>query len=202
MSVSNEPQPSAGLLQTCQTCFNAKIRCDKTQHSELCDRCLRLGKVCVYGPARRRRNLNRPADGLRVASRARRTSRSPASSQASSSAVTPETRIDIFNKDASVDPFQLGILSVAAGEKLIEYFKTRMTPYFPFVVFSDNFSAGEMNSERPCACLAALAVASHAETHTQKALCTLFNQLVAARLAGGEFNNLDLLQGLLIYLAW
>ncbi|KAH6887494.1 hypothetical protein B0T10DRAFT_607439, partial [Thelonectria olida] len=202
MSTSNKHQPSIALLQTCQTCFNAKIRCEKTQDSELCDRCLRLGKACVFGPARRRRNLNRPADGLRVKSRPRQTSKSPTGSQSSSSALNPGRSIEIFNKDASVDPFQLGIVSLETGEKLIGYFKTRMTPYFPFVVFPDALSALDMNSERPCACLAALTVSSHADTHTQKALGTLFNQVVAARLASGKFNSLDLLQGLLIYLAW
>lgn len=54
-----DDQSSMPLLKTCQTCFHAKIRCEKTQDSELCDRCLRLGKTCIFKQARRRRNVSR-----------------------------------------------------------------------------------------------------------------------------------------------
>ncbi|KAF5023546.1 hypothetical protein F66182_4413 [Fusarium sp. NRRL 66182] len=135
--MSLSPMP---LLKTCQTCFHLKIRCEKTQDSDSCDRCLRLGKTCVFNQARRRRNVNRQ--------------------------------------------------------------RTRMTPYFPFVVFPPDAPVETMNSEHPCACLAALAAASHADAATQQALGTLFNQVVAARIADGRLKHLDLLQGLLINLAW
>lgn len=77
-----------------------------------------------------------------------------------------------------------------------------MTPYFPFVVFPNDISVSITNSYRPCAFLAALAAASHADTNRQKALGDLFNQVVAAKMVSGKFNDLDLLQGLLIHLAW
>lgn len=77
-----------------------------------------------------------------------------------------------------------------------------MMPYFPFVVFSKDLSVDELNRERPCACLAALAAASHSELHTQQALGSLFNQVIAARMIDGNIADIDLLQGLLIHLAW
>ncbi|KAF4442548.1 hypothetical protein F53441_11709 [Fusarium austroafricanum] len=77
-----------------------------------------------------------------------------------------------------------------------------MTLYFPFVLFPSDVSVEELNSVRPYACLAALAAASHGDVTTQKALGTLFKHVVAARMVEGEFNTLDLLQGLLIHIAW
>jgi hypothetical protein len=44
------------LSKTCQNCFSLKIRCDRTQRQDICDRCARLGKNCVFRPARRRDN--------------------------------------------------------------------------------------------------------------------------------------------------
>ena len=44
------------LSKTCQNCFMLKIRCDRTQRTDICDRCARLGKHCVFRPARRRDN--------------------------------------------------------------------------------------------------------------------------------------------------
>ena len=77
-----------------------------------------------------------------------------------------------------------------------------MIPYFPFVLFRNDVSVEQLNAERPYACLAALAAASHADVATQKALGYLFKQIVAAKMVEGDFCQLDLLQGLLINLAW
>ncbi|KAL6407752.1 hypothetical protein AUP68_08776 [Ilyonectria robusta] len=226
MSKLNKHQSSSGsyVLKTCQTCFHAKIRCDKSQDSELCDRCLRLGKECVFNSARRRPKVSRqryellhmnkdsdltyshwiarPNETLEVRTRSSRVSKSPVNSHASSSAPTPKRLVDVINRDASLDPFERGILSLETASTLIDWFRRKMTPYFPFVVFSKDLSVDQLNRERPCACLAALAAASHSELHTQQALGSLFNQVIAARMIEGNIADIDLLQGLLIHLAW
>ncbi|KAH6975214.1 hypothetical protein BKA56DRAFT_590215 [Ilyonectria sp. MPI-CAGE-AT-0026] len=206
MSKSNKHQSSSGsyVLKTCQTCFHAKIRCDKSRDSELCDRCLRLGKECVFNPARRRPKVSRqrPNETLEVRTRSSRVSKSRVNSQNSSSAPTPKRLVDVINRDASLDPFERGILSLETASTLIDWFKTKMTPHFPFVVLSKDLSVDELSRQRPCAYLAALAAASHSELHTQQALGSLFNQVIAARMIEGNIADIDLLQGLLIHLAW
>lgn len=77
-----------------------------------------------------------------------------------------------------------------------------MLPHFPFVVLPKHLPVSDLNRERPCACLAVLAAASYAEAQLQQMLGTLFTRLVAARLTEGNFNDVDLLQGLLVHLAW
>ncbi|RGP69145.1 hypothetical protein FSPOR_4860 [Fusarium sporotrichioides] len=47
-----------------------------------------------------------------------------------------------------------------------------------------------------------LAAASYNDVGTQVALGNLFKQIVAVRMIDGDFNQLDLLQGLLIHVAW
>lgn len=50
------PQRTMSLTKTCQNCFQAKIRCDRTQNRDACDRCHRLRKHCVFRPSTRRYN--------------------------------------------------------------------------------------------------------------------------------------------------
>ncbi|KAH7184948.1 uncharacterized protein B0J16DRAFT_304200 [Fusarium flagelliforme] len=186
----SSPMP---LLKTCQTCFHLKIRCEKTQDSDLCDRCLRLGKTCVFNQARRRQNVNRQRERLGAKS----ASRSPGNPQAR----TVEGNHDILNKDVSLDPFEQGFLDFETGRQLLHIFRSRLIPYFPFVLFPIESSIEELNQEHPCACLAMLVAASYSDVTLQVALGNLFKQIVAVRMVEGDFNQLDLLQGLLIHVA-
>ncbi|KAM0351237.1 hypothetical protein ACHAP4_009376 [Fusarium culmorum] len=200
MSPSNDHRSPMPLLKTCQTCFHLKIRCEKTQDSDLCDRCLRLGKTCIFNQARRRQNVNRQRERLGAQSVSDRSSKSPVNRQ--QQARGSQGDHDILNKDASLDPFEQGILTFEKGQNLLEIFTRRFIPYFPFVLFPSDSSIEELNSQHPCACLAMLAAASYTDVGTQVALGNLFKQIVAVRMVNGEFNQLDLLQGLLIYVAW
>ncbi|RKK09324.1 hypothetical protein BFJ66_g11680 [Fusarium oxysporum f. sp. cepae] len=199
MTSSNNRESPLPLLKTCQTCFSLKIRCSKTQDSDSCDRCLRLGKTCIFNQARRRQNVNRQRERLDVRSKSEQSSKSPTSPYEKTS---PSSKVqDIFNQNALFDPFERGIITFEAARDLIDCYRTRMIPYFPFVLFRNDVSVEQLNAERPYACLAALAAASHADVATQKALGYLFKQIVAAKMVEGDFCQLDLLQGLLINLA-
>ncbi|RKL39656.1 hypothetical protein BFJ63_vAg13360 [Fusarium oxysporum f. sp. narcissi] len=199
MTSSNNRESPLPLLKTCQTCFSLKIRCSKTQDSDSCDRCLRLGKTCIFNQARRRQNVNRQRERLDVRSKSEQSSKLPTSPYEKTS---PSSKVqDIFNQNASFDPFERGIITFEAARDLIDCYRTRMIPYFPFVLFRNDVSVEQLNAERPYACLAALAAASHADVATQKALGYLFKQIVAAKMVEGDFCQLDLLQGLLINLA-
>ena len=129
---------------------------------------------------------------------AKSVSRSPGNPQAR----TGEGNQDILNKDVSLDPFEQGLLDFETGRQLLHIFRSRLIPYFPFVLFPIEISIEELNQEHPCACLAILVAASFSDTSTQVALGNLFKQIVAVRMVEGDFNQLDLLQGLLIHVAW
>ena len=59
-----------------------------------------------------------------------------------------------------------------------------------------------LRSQRPMVLLATLAVASFEDFVTQRKLSALFNDVIAARLACGDILSMDVLQGLLVHLAW
>lgn len=141
--------------------------------------------------------FSRPTDRLGVPPRS--VSVSPLAAQISTAT---KTSSDLSIEDPSFDPFARGILSLESAQSFLDYFTGTMIPYFPFVLLPKLTPVEDVFKDRPCACLAALAAASHSETQTQKALSGLFNQLAASRLVDGKFRDMDLLQGLLIHLAW
>ncbi|KAM0433902.1 hypothetical protein ACHAPT_003845 [Fusarium lateritium] len=195
------------LLKTCQTCFHAKIRCEKSQDSGKCDRCLRLGKTCVFNPSRRRKAL-RPGKTL-DASPTRSRSPSITSANAASASKDAAGSSPAFSNtpgsidtDASFSPFVRGLLSFEQGQALLDVFRTKMTPHFPFVVVQENVSIQDLVREKPTLCVAILSAASHKDPKLQRALGHMFNEMVAIRLIKGPFASIDMLQGLLVHLAW
>ncbi|KAF4974446.1 hypothetical protein FZEAL_8646 [Fusarium zealandicum] len=200
------------LLKTCQTCFQAKIRCEKSQESGKCDRCLRLGKACVFNPSRRRRALRSGASAsLDVERSPTRPSRSPSITSANApstskdgldgSPAVSDTRGSI-DTDAPADPFARGLLPFELGQDLLDVFRAKMTPHFPFVVVPGTLSVQDLVREKPVLCVAILSAASHGDPKLQRALGNTFNEIVAIRLVKGPFATLDMLQGLLVHLAW
>lgn len=103
---------------------------------------------------------------------------------------------------ASFDPFHLEILTPETGQELVDYFSAKMTVHFPFVILSRPCSIDELARSRPCVCLSVLAAAAHGKVKLQRSLGSLFNDLVATRLATGQFHCLDMLQALLVHSAW
>ncbi|KAF5021744.1 hypothetical protein F66182_6194 [Fusarium sp. NRRL 66182] len=196
------------LLKTCQTCFHAKIRCEKSQESGKCDRCLRLNKTCVFNPSRRRKALRPgPSRNLEPASPTR--SRSPsltsvnaASTNATDASPGVSNTPGSIDADASPSPFSRGLLSFEKGQELLDTFRMRLSPHFPFVVISGAISIQELMLDKPSLCVAVLAAASTGDYKLQQALGHLFNEIVAVRLVKGPFACLDMLQGLLVHLAW
>ncbi|TDZ74906.1 hypothetical protein CTRI78_v000322 [Colletotrichum trifolii] len=227
-SSSSRQRSPTPLLKTCRTCAHAKIKCDRTQDPVKCDRCLRLGKECTYAPSRGRRPpgpRSRHNKYLQVAEQAAHTvSDSPATpseslpSDGDGGGPTPpatapagpsgarQTRASQAGIDdgaaAPYDPFDAGQLSLDQGQELLGRFRTKLTPQFPFVIVSASDHVGTLRQTRPALCLALLAAASYDDVRLQRALGQMFNELVAARLVSGAFASLDVLQGLLVHLAW
>ncbi|UPK94451.1 hypothetical protein LCI18_005386 [Fusarium solani-melongenae] len=197
------------LLKTCQTCFHAKIRCEKSQDSGKCDRCLRLGKTCVFNPSRRRKALRPgPPKNLDASpSRSRSPSitsanAAPTSKDATGSSPAFSITPGSIDTDATSSPFARGLLSFEHGQDLLDLFRIKMTPHFPFVVVQENVMIQDLVREKPALCVAILSAASHGDPKLQRALGQIFNEIVAIRLIKGPFATIDMLQGLLVHLAW
>ncbi|KAJ0122248.1 hypothetical protein J7T55_002760 [Diaporthe amygdali] len=212
------------LLRTCQVCSHAKLRCDRTQNSGFCDRCLRLNKTCIFPPARRgtapAQRVNRinqleakiaKLDNILASQQVESggSEASPVSGRdvsRSSSAAAGETadeasRIQHAN-GVSLDPFQLGLLSIETGELLLDRFRRSLSPYFPFVVIPQSAKVADLHREKPIVCLAVLFAASIDDRALQARIARLFEQMLATALLQGSISTLENLQGLLIYISW
>lgn len=206
--MASRSDPNVPLLKTCQTCFHAKIRCEKSQESGKCDRCLRLNKTCVFNPSRRRKALRPgPSRNLEAASPTRSRSPSLTSANATSANVT-DTSPGVSTTPASIDteashnPFSRGLLPFEKGQEFLDTFRMRMSPHFPFVIVAESVTIQGLVQERPTLCVAILAAASHEDLKLQQNLGKLFNEIVLVRMIKGPFATLDMLQGLLVHLAW
>ncbi|KAM5342328.1 hypothetical protein ACJ41O_013294 [Fusarium nematophilum] len=203
--MASQIDPAVPLLKTCQTCFHAKIRCEKSQDSGKCDRCLRLGKTCVFNPSRRRKAMrsgNLEASPTRVSRSPSITSANAASASKEADSSPAFSDVRVVETDASLNPFNRGLLSFDQGQDLLDAFRSKMTPHFPFVAVPDALSVQELVREKPALCVAVLSAASYGDPRLQRALGKLFNEVVAIRLIGGPFASIDMLQGLLVHLAW
>lgn len=77
-----------------------------------------------------------------------------------------------------------------------------MASYFPFVRLSDTWTAASMAKDSPFLLLAAVAAASSKYCHLQDALINQFKESLSQRVVMAGEKSLDLIQGLLVHLAW
>ncbi|KZM26747.1 uncharacterized protein EKO05_0010122 [Ascochyta rabiei] len=201
---------AAGLLsKTCQNCFSLKIRCDRTQRQDICDRCARLGKSCVFRPARRRDNSAKRDSRIhaleqQVKDLLRLQQRGPLAQQplpegTASAACQSSPPIagdgDIIDDD---------VVSIERATTLVDMYKTDMMPHFPFVIIPPYTTAADIRHSQPFLFLAIVSVACFHDLQTQEKLYHRFKYMVSEKVlyGGDECLDLQYLQGLLVALAW
>lgn len=95
------------------------------------------------------------------------------------------------------------MLTFDKGQVYLDLFRTKMITYFPFVLIPETMSIRDLDRDKPCLCLAVMCAASATDPRLQKVMGELFSEMVAMRLIKNVwFYGLDLLQGLLVVLAW
>ena len=92
-------------------------------------------------------------------------------------------------------------LSPVVLDYLLDRFRG-MACYFPFVQLSKTWTAASMAEDRPFLLLAAVAAASSKCCYLQDALIRQFKECLGKRAVIAGEKDLDLLQGLLVNLAW
>jgi hypothetical protein len=106
------------------------------------------------------------------------------------------------NTDQSLPDLLLSCgLSIAAAEVYLLQFRD-ISIYFPFVIVPNNATVLSMSQDRPFLCLAALAAATSSEKALQKSLEQSFRIAILQKIMLDGERSLDLLNGLLVYLAW
>lgn len=100
------------------------------------------------------------------------------------------------------DVVDRGFLTMETAEMSLNIFRIAMAEYFPFVVIPAQVTAEQLRREKPFLFLAVLASSSHADMRLQRKLGREVKKAVAARMVIKGEQSFDLLQGLLVYLAW
>lgn len=108
----------------------------------------------------------------------------------------------IISEDGGKDVIDQGYLSLETAQTYLDAFRTVMTPHFPFVVISSDTSVYHLRQERPFLFLAILSVASYEDMPLQRSLGAEVKKAVSSRMILNGEVSFDLLQGLLVFLAW
>ena len=88
------------------------------------------------------------------------------------------------------------------AELLLLEFKTNMTEQFPFVVIAPDSTSQSLLHEKQLLWKAIMVAASHQTSDRQLALGSKLMEDLTTRLLLGVERSLDLLQALLIFIAW
>ena len=88
------------------------------------------------------------------------------------------------------------------AELLLLEFKTNMTEQFPFVVIAPDSTSQSLQHEKPLLWKAIIVAASHEKSDRQLALGSKLMEDLTTRLLLRVERSLDVLQALLIFIAW
>ncbi|KAF2125014.1 hypothetical protein P153DRAFT_300614 [Dothidotthia symphoricarpi CBS 119687] len=106
---------------------------------------------------------------------------------------------DTLSSLGRIDPI-LRSISVVHMQMLLDTYRT-MVDYFPFVSLPNDCSCKDLIQHRPMLMFAVLTVASHDSVLLQLKLSREFRKVIMVKIMNGE-KSLDLLQGLLVFIAW
>ena len=100
-----------------------------------------------------------------------------------------------------IDVVQMGFITIQEAEVLLN---DSLSEYgdFPWVVIPCRLALDLFRHERPCLFLSLLALASRKQVMLHESLEREFKKVISAKVVMDGSPDLDLLQGLLIYLAW
>lgn len=194
------------------------------------NRCARLGKHCVFRPARRRDNsakrdsyatsffiwtqralltsLTRRIQALeqQVQDLLRTQHPGPITQQP-----LPQGAPSIASSSSSTleppppgDVIDEDIVTIERADTLVELYKSDMMPHFPFIIIPPHVTAATLRHDKSFLFLAILSVACFHDLNVQDKLGHRFKYMVSDKvlLGGDDSLSLEYLQGLLIVLAW
>ncbi len=103
---------------------------------------------------------------------------------------------------SSGDVIEDGFLTMERANHLVGIYKSTLTTHFPFVVVPPQTTADTLRQEKPFLFLAILTSASFHDMPLQRILGNVVKQTINDRTMQGDTASFELLQGLLVFLAW
>ncbi|KIV85104.1 hypothetical protein PV11_00839 [Exophiala sideris] len=192
--------------KACTTCARAKVKCDILPGSSICKRCLRLKKQCTaQTPGMHRRSkpdrisndvtsLQPKSDGVAAILAASETIGGPyistPPSNSNAALLDPITCVQQFIKDDD------------EAALILDAYQTHMSLYFPFVAIPVRQTVHELKQLKPFLFMVIMTVGCRHDVLRQTTLARKVREQISHKLLLNGEQNLDLLQGLLVFIAW
>ncbi|KAL3425401.1 tRNA processing endoribonuclease [Phlyctema vagabunda] len=218
MEVSTEPSKA----KACRNCQKAKAKCYSTlangQATDFgCERCTRLNKVCVM-PLQSKKKLGKPTRAAQISQLEQKvdsiasilnvTKSLPngrdaiASYVAQPSEYTEQTPKIPINSRSPAQHFKTHTYERHSPDSLLRRYQENLANQFPFVSIEESVGAEELCQSKPFLYKAILIAASFDDVPCQVSISKDIMKDMTNRLFEDGEKDLDLLQGLLIYIVW
>ncbi|KAK9233890.1 hypothetical protein V1525DRAFT_414898 [Lipomyces kononenkoae] len=193
--------------KSCRPCAQAKVKCEP-QSVDGCKRCLRLKRECIMqAPGAHKRKVPKPSDVARLEQKLdsmaaifTESSKRLCGANIGGGSGHP---IQVQSPPRSVPPCDEDImLSDEEALLRLETFRTEMTPYFPFVNVPTEFTVSELRQKKPFLLRAIVMVTCLEDANRQLAMAKNIRECISTSIVVKGEQSLDLLQGLLVCLAW
>lgn len=125
----------------------------------------------------------------------------PSASTTSETAQRPRSALDLA-VPPPVDVISDDVITVEEAETLLREYRDQMADNFPYVVLPEATSLSNLRQGSPMLLLAILVTASWRNRAQQEVLNQAYLKLFSSRLILEGRKDLDLLQGLMVYLTW
>jgi hypothetical protein len=108
----------------------------------------------------------------------------------------------LLHDDDGCDIVDRGLLTLDCARTLLDTFRFSYTNYFPFVILPPDTTVESLRREKPFLFLSIVAVAVFGNTPLQRLLGKEMQKQIASRIVMRNEKSLDILQGLLVHLAY
>lgn len=205
-------EPDQGRIpKACVPCARAKVRCEAESGEEICKRCRRLKKACkTQVPGAHKRQRTRASDVKRLEQKLDGVAAILAASERIEVGRDSESRAILHNSALPAQSESLSpsvcvgnfLKSDEEGQLILNVFRDDMASYFPFVIVPPTTDAKELRQKKPFLFMAVMTVGCGHDAVRQISMAKKHREVFSYNmLVKGEL-SLDLLQGLLVYLAW
>lgn len=115
---------------------------------------------------------------------------------------TPPDSPESYEASAPYDPIAFGLISEHQANVSLNWFREAFVPQFPFVLIDPSLDANALRQQQPFLFLSIMAVTASSNPMTQRLLGEAFRDEVAACVIVNNHKGIEILQGLLIHVAY
>ncbi|KAI1023931.1 hypothetical protein LB504_005414 [Fusarium proliferatum] len=223
MSASTSSKASGVRRRACVNCTSVKSKCLPFSSDE-CQRCNRLGKRCTYLNVVEKRKS--PSSSSRTRLLEQRLSRVLAllGAQAQGTPmsgfvaqlVAGDLNVNVLNGSqldqlplshgltlqGTLDVVDRGFLNLTEAQSLLDNYRSKAIEHFPFVPISSETTVASLRTTKPFLFMCIMATMKFDNCSIQRQIGEEIRNQAHQRVLMQSESTLEILQGLLIYLAW